>query len=77
MNWSLRDTIFTGRLFRNYIISVGEENILVLCFSIGGGDARVPTPSRTWGVEGFSGLGCIFHFGKSEITLCQEDTIAL
>ena len=25
----------------------------VLCFSIRGGDVRVPAPSRTWGVEGF------------------------
>ena len=28
----------------------------VLCFSIVGGDARIPAPSRTWGVEG--SLGC-------------------
>ena len=25
----------------------------VLCFDIGGGDARVPAPFRTWSVEGF------------------------
>ena len=29
------------------------EYISVLCFSIRRGDARIPTPSRTWGVEGF------------------------
>ena len=49
----------------------------VLCFSIRGGDARVPAPSRTWGVERFlerslmclvvTGLGCLFHFGTNEI----------
>ena len=46
--------------------------ISVLCFSISGGDARVPAPSRTWGVESFfehslmcwviTGLGCVSHF---------------
>ena len=49
----------------------------VLCFSIRGGDARVPAPSRTSGVEGFVerslmywviiGLGCVSHFGTNEI----------
>ena len=49
----------------------------VLSFSIVGGDARVPAPSHTWGVERFlerslmcwviTGLGCIFHFRTSEI----------
>ena len=49
----------------------------VLCFSIRGGDARVPAPSRTWGVEVFlersliywviTGLGCVSHFGTNEI----------
>ena len=66
-----------------YTISAGVENILVLCFSIGGGNAS----SHTWCVEGFlehslmcwvnRGLGCIFHFGASEIKWRQEDTIAL
>ena len=47
----------------------------VLCFSIRGGDARVPAPSHTCGVEGFlersllcwviMGLECVFHFGAS------------
>ena len=46
--------------------------ISVLCFSIRGGDASVPAPSRTWGVEGFLerslicwvilGLGCVSYF---------------
>ena len=51
--------------------------ILVLCFSIRGGDARVPAPSRTSGVEGFlerslicwviTELECVSHFGTNEI----------
>ena len=46
----------------------------VLYFSIRGGDARVPAPSRTWSVESFverslicwviAGLGCVSHFDK-------------
>ena len=49
----------------------------VLCFSIRGGDTRVPAPSPTWGVNGFLerslmcwviiGLGCVSHFGTNEI----------
>ena len=49
----------------------------VLCFNIREGNARVPAASRTWGVEGFlerslmccliTGLGCVYHFGTSEI----------
>ena len=51
----------------------------VLCFSRWGGDARVPAPSRTCGVEGFlerflmcwvmTGLRCVssLHFGTNEI----------
>ena len=45
------------------------EYTSVLCFSIRGGDARVPAPSCTWGVEDFlerslmcwaiTGLGCV------------------
>ena len=60
-----------------YFICVGVENILVLCSSIRGDYARVPAPSRPWGVEGFlerslmcwviTGLGCVFHFGTSEV----------
>ena len=55
---------------------MGVDNILVLSFSVRGGDARVSAPSRTWGVEGFlerslmcwviTGLGCVFHFGTSD-----------
>ena len=30
-----------------------EEYTPVFCFSIRGGDARVPTPSCTWSMEGF------------------------
>ena len=53
-----------------------EKYTSVFCFSVGGGDARVPAPSRTWGVEGFlerslcwviTGLGCVSHFGANEI----------
>ena len=55
MNWSLRDTIFTGRSFRDYDVPlVWERKIsysLVSC--LGRGDARVAAPSRTWGVDGF------------------------
>ena len=57
----------------------------VLCFSIRGGDASVPAPSRTWDVEGFlerslmcwviTRLGCVFHFGTSEIKWRKEDTM--
>ena len=49
----------------------------VLCFSITGGVARVPAPSRTWSLHGFmewslmscviTGLRCVFHFGTSEV----------
>ena len=49
----------------------------VLYFSIREGDTRFPAPSRTWDVEGFlercvmcwfiTWLGCVFHFGASEI----------
>ena len=49
----------------------------VFCFSIRGDDARVPTSSRTWGVEGFlehslmywviTGLGYVSHFGTNKI----------
>ena len=48
-----------------------------LCFSIRSGDTRVPAPFRTWDMERFlersllwwvmTGLGCVFHFGTSEI----------
>ena len=58
-----------------------------LCFSIRGGDARVPAQSRTWGVDVFmersmmcrviTGLGCVFHFGSSEVKWHQKDTKAL
>ena len=44
--------------------------ITTLCFSIGEGDAKVPTPSCSWGMEGFlerplmcrviTRLGCVF-----------------
>ena len=30
----------------------------VLCFGIGGGDARVPAPFHTWGVEDFWSVLC-------------------
>ena len=63
------------------------EYTTFLCFSIGRVDARVPAPSRTWGVGGFlerslmcwviTGLGWVFHFGTSEIKWRQEDIIAL
>ena len=36
-----------------YIINVEMESILVLCFGIGGGNARVPAPFHTWCVESF------------------------
>ena len=47
MNWSLRDTVFTGRSFRDYDTSlVWEWKIYytVLCFSIrcGGGGGGCP-----------------------------------
>ena len=66
---------------------MGVENILVLYFSMRGGNFRIPTPSRTWGVEGFlerclmccviTGLWCVFHFDIREVKLLQEDTIVL
>ena len=34
-------------------LCVSGKYTTVFCFSIGGGDARVPAPSRTWGVERF------------------------
>ena len=53
------------------------EYTSVLCFSIRGGDARVPAPSCTWGVEDFlerslmcwviTGLGCVSYFDTNEI----------
>ena len=53
------------------------EYTSVLCFSIRGGDARVPTPSHTWDVGGLlkhflmcwviRELGCVSHFGTNEI----------
>ena len=59
----------------------------VLCFGIGGGDARVPAPFHTLGCGGFlerslmcwviAGLGCVFPSGTGKITWYQEDTIAL
>ena len=35
-----------------YLCGSGK-NTTVWCFNIGEGDARVPAPSCTWGVEGF------------------------
>ena len=60
----------------------------VLCFSISGGDARVPAPSRTWGMESFlerslmcwviTGLGCVSHFGTNERPQhCNNSTLEL
>ena len=79
MNWFLRDTVFTGRSFRDYDTSlVWEWKIYytVLRFSIrGGGGGGGDAPSRTGGVAGFwsvrwcaessQGLGCGFHFSTS------------
>ena len=78
MDWSLRDAIFSRRLFRTYYDnSFVWEWEIYMCFNIRGGDARVTAPSRTWGVEGFlerslmcwviTGLGCVSHFGTNEI----------
>ena len=57
MNWSLRDTVFTGRSFGDYAASLMREwngkYTVFLCFGIRGGDARVPSPFHTWGVDGF------------------------
>ena len=54
-----------------------RKYITVLCFSIRGGDARVPAPSCSWGVDGFverslmcwvlARFGYVFHFETSEI----------
>ena len=50
----------------------------VLCFGIGGGNARVPASFHTFECGGFlehslmyrviAGLGCVFHSGTDEIT---------
>ena len=50
----------------------------VLCFGVGGGDARVPALFHTLGCGGFlecslmrgviARLGCVFHSGTGEIT---------
>ena len=53
MNWSLRDAVFTGRSFEDYATSLVREYTTVLCFSIGGGDARAPAPFHTLGCGGF------------------------
>ena len=57
MNWSLPDTVFTGRLFGDYATSLMREwngnYTTFLYFGIGRGDARVPAPFQTWGVDGF------------------------
>ena len=54
-----------------------EKYTTVLCFSIKGGDARVPAPFHTWGVEvfleqsldmlGHHRVKMCFHFGTSEV----------
>ena len=66
---------YSDRLWYFICVEVGYTS--VLCFSMRGGDARVPVSSRTWGVEGFlelslmcwviTGLGCVSHFGTNEI----------
>ena len=61
-----------GRCKQTMILNLcgSAKYITVLCFSIRGGDARVPAPSCTWGVAVFlerslmcwvtAGLGCVF-----------------
>ena len=34
-------------------VCASAKHTTALCFSIRGGDARVPGPSHTWGAEGF------------------------
>ena len=84
MNWSLRDTVFTGRSFRDYDTSlVWEWKIYytVLCFSIrggGGGGGAVPQHARGGGgVSGaFSGV-LSHHRGWGVVfTLVQADDLA-
>ena len=70
MNWSLHDTVFTGRSFGGYATSLVRE------WKVGGGNARVPAHFTlgVWRVSGafsdvlvITGLGCVFHSGTSEI----------
>ena len=84
MNWSLRDTVFTGRSFRDYDMSlVWEWKIYytVLCFSIRcggeGGGVMPHLALGVWRVPGaFSGV-LSHHRGWGVVfTLVQADDLA-
>ena len=61
--------------------------IMVLCFSIRGGDARVSAPSGGWSMEGFlerplmwwviTVSGFVFQIGTNEVKWRQKDIMAL